>query len=188
MTHSIFAFFSDPNYADRALGALLDRGAKAEQLTAIFPHDHIRKHSQRTAVEQVTDGITTTTGADAISGATTGVGAGLFVGAMAAIASLSIPGFGLVTGGGALATALAALAGTAVGGGIAGGVAGYLEDQGVPTRLAQDSEAALKNGQAIVGIQVPTGDLGEFEVREILSKYGANSYWYSGDAAVPVSL
>lgn len=187
MSNLVYALFTEPALADKALGALLDRGAFKEHLTAIFPSDHLSSSSDKTAVEQVTDGITTTTAADAASGATKGAGAGLVIGALAALASLTIPGVGLVTGGGALAMALTGLAGTAVGGAVAGGVAGYLQDQGVPARLAQDSEAALKNGQAIVGVQLPTGELGEFEVREILSKYGAHSYWYSGERPVTVT-
>lgn len=176
MTSTLYASFADAHLAEKALGALLDHGAKKEDLTAMFPAGYLREDSDKTAVEQATDGITTTTGADAASAAGKGAGAGLVVGAIAALASLVIPGFGIVTGGGALATALAGLAGTTVGGAIAGGVAGYLQDQGVPEKIALDSEKALKNGNAIVIVSYPTGDLGEFEIREIFNKYSAETY------------
>jgi hypothetical protein len=92
------------------------------------------------------------------------------------LATLFIPGFGLVTGGSALATALGAVAGTTVGGAITGGVAGYLQDQGVSQRVAVDTEQALKHGSATISVDCPTGKLGEAEVMEILSKYHAESY------------
>lgn len=79
-------------------------------------------------------GISTTTPEDAGSGAVKGAGIGLGLGAVAAIASLLVPGIGLVTGAGALATALGGAALTAGAGAIAGGVTGYLKDQGVPVK------------------------------------------------------
>src|SRR5205085_9990716 len=77
-------------------------------------------------------GLSTTTPADAGVGAAKGAGIGLGVGVLAALASIFVPGFGLVAGGGALATAIAGAVGTTAAGAIAGGVHGYLKDQGVP--------------------------------------------------------
>ena len=79
MNNLVYALFTEPALADKALGALLDHGAQKEHLTAIFPSDHLSKNSEKTAVEQVTDGVTTTTAADAASGATKGAGAGLVI-------------------------------------------------------------------------------------------------------------
>ena len=180
MRPTIYAVFEDSSQAEKALGALLDRGAVKEDIVAILPAERLDPKSGKPAAEQATSGITTTTGADAASGAGKGAGAGLAVGAVAAIASLAIPGFGIVTGGSALATALAGVLGATAGGALAGGVAGFLQDQGVPERIALDADAALKNGQGIISLQYPSGRLGEFEMREIFSKYGANSYWRHG--------
>jgi len=124
-------------------------------------------------------GISTTTGADAGSGAMKGAAIGLGVGALAALASIFVPGVGLVMGGGALAAALGAAAGTTAAGAAAGAVTGYLKDQGVDAQVAADYDAAVKNGGALLAVTVPSNDIDEGRVQEILSKYGAanvNSY------------
>jgi len=124
-------------------------------------------------------GISTTTGADAGSGAMKGAAIGLGVGALAALASIFIPGVGLVMGGGALAAALGGAAGTTAAGAAAGAVTGYLKDQGVDAQVASDYDAAIQNGGALLAVTVPSNDIDEGRVQEILSKYGAanvNSY------------
>ena len=176
MKVALFVKFEDAAQAEKALGALVDRGADIKDLTAMFPHGYQDRDTEKTPAAQAVSGITTTTAADATVGAGKGAAVGLGVGAVAAIASLLIPGFGLVAGGSALVTALIGVAGSTVGGAVAGGAAGYLQDQGVPQRIALDSEEALKNGSAIIAIDCPTGKLGEFEVMEIVSKYHAESF------------
>lgn len=176
MKIALFVQFADASQAERALAALTDRGGEAKDMTAMFPNGYQTLHHGRTAVEEAVDGVSVTTGADAAKGAERGAVVGLGLGALAALASLVIPGFGLVTGGGALASALIGWAGSTAAGALAGGVAGYLQDQGVPSRIALDAEAAVKNGSAVVSIEVPTGSLGEFEVMEIVSKYHAVSF------------
>lgn len=118
-------------------------------------------------------GLSTTTAGDAESGAAKGAGIGLGVGVAAAIASLVIPGFGLVLGGGALAIALAGTAGATAAGAVAGGVTGYLKDQGVPDDAATDYDRAYKNGSAVLTVHVPSGKMSQMEVEGILSKYQA---------------
>lgn len=184
MNITLYASFPDAHLAEKALAALLDRGADQKDLSALFPPDYLRVDQDQTVVDKATSGVTTTTSADAASGAGKGAGIGLGLGALAALASLVIPGFGLVTGGGALATAMAGLAGATVGGAVAGGAAGYMQDQGVPHRIAVDSEEALKNGRAVVAVSCPTGKLGEFEVREIINKYSADTYGRADGAAI----
>ena len=176
MKVALYCKFLDAAQAEKALAALVDRGADIKDLTAMFPHGYQVRDFTKTAAEQAVEGITTTTGADAEAGAEKGAAIGMGVGALAAVASLMIPGFGLVTGGSALVTALIGVAGATVGGAVAGGVAGYLQDQGVPYRVALDAEEALKNGIAIIAIDCPTGLLGEFEVMEIISKYHASTF------------
>jgi hypothetical protein len=180
MKVSLYAKFQDAAQAERALAALVDHGADVADMTALFPEGYQKSDSNKTAAEQAVSGVTTTTGGDAAVGAGKGAAIGLGVGALAALTSLFIPGFGLVTGGSALVTALAGLAGATAGGAVAGGVAGYLQDQGVPARIALDAEEALKNGRAVLGIDTPTGKLGEFEVLEIVSKYHAESFGRTG--------
>jgi hypothetical protein len=120
-------------------------------------------------------GLSTTTPGDAAAGAAKGAGVGLGVGVLAALASLVIPGFGLVVGGGALATAIAGAAGATAAGAIAGGIHGYLKDQGVSDQAAMDYDAAVKHGGAVLAVSLPSGDVDEVKAREILSKYNATN-------------
>jgi hypothetical protein len=120
-------------------------------------------------------GISTTTPGDAAAGAAKGAGWGLGLGVLAGLASIFVPGFGLVVGGGALATAIAGMAATTAAGAIAGGVYGYLRDQGMPEHIATTYNWAYEHGHAILSVTVPSGDLGEMTAREILEKYGAEN-------------
>jgi hypothetical protein len=172
---TLHASFEDAALGEKAMGALLDHGVAKEDLSGFFPSDFETEdvHEVRANLKH---GITTTTSADAASGAAKGAGVGLGLGAVATLASLLIPGFGLVTGGGALASALIGAAGTTVGGALAGGVAGYLEDQGVDHQVALDSEAALRHGRAVVVVRCPSGKLSEAEISAILLKYHASTF------------
>src|SRR5688572_15374801 len=140
MANTLYASFSDPEMAEKAIGALLDHGVRGEDVTVVTNETWSRSrygdfdddHDADDVEDHAKAGVTTTTAGDAASGAAKGAGIGLGVGAAAALASMFIPGFGLVMGGGALASALAGLATTTAGGAIAGGATGYLKDQGVP--------------------------------------------------------
>lgn len=118
-------------------------------------------------------GITTTTSADAGAGAAKGAGVGLGVGALAALASMFVPGVGLVTGAGALATALVGMAGTTAGGAIAGGAAGFLKDQGMDSKAAEELAGTIDSGGALLEVSVPSGSVPESTVRSVLGKYEA---------------
>lgn len=120
-------------------------------------------------------GISTTTPADAGAGAITGTAVGLGVGAIAALASLLIPGFGLIVGGGALATALGGLVATTGAGAAVGAITGYLKDQGVEEHVAQKYGEAVAGGGAVLAIHVPSGDVDEPKARQVLEKYGATN-------------
>lgn len=130
-------------------------------------------------------GISTTTAADAGSGAITGTGIGLGVGAIAALASLLVPGVGLVVGGGALAAALGGIAASAGAGAVAGAVTGYLKDQGMDEHVAVEYDRVVSGGGALLAIHVPSGNVDEAEATQILTKYGATnvrSYATTGGA------
>ena len=118
-------------------------------------------------------GISTTTAGDAAAGAVKGAAIGLGAGALAAVASLMIPGFGFILGGGALATAIAGAAGATAAGAVAGGVYGYLKDQGVPEDVAMRYEEAYRAGGAVLSVTVPSNDLDRMTAESILAKYGA---------------
>lgn len=117
-------------------------------------------------------GITTTTGADAVKGALGGAGIGVGLGILLGIAAVAVPGIGWVAGAGMLVAGLAAATGAA--GSIAGGVFGYLTDLGVPEDKARLLHTHLEAGSPVLSINV-TGRLTEFEIEEILRKYGATA-------------
>jgi hypothetical protein len=129
MNQTIYASFADIELAEKATGALMDYGMRSEDISLIAHENHVNRYaavneeavddSYNTMVVDRTapvyekeglgakSGLSTTTAADAGVGAAKGAGIGLGVGVLAGLASLAIPGFGLVLGGGALATALA---------------------------------------------------------------------------------
>jgi hypothetical protein len=120
-------------------------------------------------------GLSTTTPQDAGAGAAKGAGIGLGVGVLAALASMFIPGIGLVIGGGALATAIGGAVGTTVAGAVSGGVLGYLKDQGMSEPVATNYAHALEQGGAILAVTVPSGDVDQATIESVLSKYGATN-------------
>ena len=81
---------------------------------------------------------------------------------------------GLVYGAGALATALGGAALTAGAGAIAGGVTGYLKEQGVPGEAAQRYHGAIEHGGALLSVHIPSNDVDQATVQEVLGKYGGS--------------
>lgn len=156
----VFAKFDDEERALKAAGALIDHGVGAEEFDLVGSPQ----------LKERLDGLTTTTAADAVRGASQGGTAGLALGALAGLASLFIPGYGLVIGSGALATAAAAALGTGAAGVLTGGVAGYLQDMGVEEPIARDFEDAVKDGAALILIETEDQSR-ENEIVGLLNKY-----------------
>jgi hypothetical protein len=161
--------------ASKAVGALLDAGVRAEDISILSPRGTAEYYkdipNESLANDKATSGITTTTGADAAVGAEKGAGIGLGIGAVAAIACLMIPGFGLVVGGGALAAAIAGAAGATAAGAVAGGVHGFLKDQGVPDDAIGSYGQSYDAGDTLVAVTVPSNNVSIVAADEILSKY-----------------
>jgi hypothetical protein len=168
MSKSVAANFRDNHAAKSAVGALLDHGAHEGNISLILPPGSAHDSN----LEEPRHGISTTTGADAAAGATMGAEVGLGLGALAALAAVTLPGIGIVLGGGALATALAAAAATAGGGAIAGGVTGYLKDQGMSEEFARKTNDFVGSGGAAVSVVVPSGEVDAALASTILAKYG----------------
>ena len=103
-----------------------------------------------------------------------GAGIGLGVGILAGLAAVTIPGFGLVLGGGALATALAGAAATTAAGAIAGGAYGFLADQGVNSDTVARISNTVDDGGALVSVTTPTANLTHETIEAILAKYEAH--------------
>jgi len=170
MSETIYARFDDYKLAEKAVGAMLDHGLDKEDVTLMMPGASPENSADHDG--HAKQGITTTTGADAASGAAKGAGVSVVLGALGALAALTIPGFGVVIGGGALATALSTAVGTAVAGAVAGGMTGFLQDQGIDEPIARKYEEALKNGGAVVALNLPSEKLTRLEADAILVKYG----------------
>lgn len=179
MATRVYASFKDSERAERAAGALLDHEMNPDDLSIvcgnISKEDWENYEECVNAEDSVKGGITTTTGADAGSGALKGLAWGAVIGAIAGLGLvLWIPGLGLVIGGGALATALGGVAGTAGGGAIAGAITGYLKDQGVAPEKAQEFADHLEAGGAVIELHVPSGKLDLPTAESVLAKYEAD--------------
>ncbi len=187
-----YATFTDPDMAQKAAGALLDHGVRAEHISIVFPEGYrTTSHDDKETSAEDTEhsalsGITTTTMGDANAGAAKGAGVGLVAGTLAALAAVFIPGVGLVLGGGALAIALGGMAGTTVAGAVAGGVTGFLKDQGVPLDQSELYEKVLNGGGALITVSPTDEDIDGVTINSILDKYCGNvaSYLPANSPAV----
>lgn len=193
MRINIYATFNDTNMAKDAMGALLDHGVAAEDMTLVLPVNEDRNIAaeEERAVEtkqEAETGITTTSQDDAAVGATKGAFFGFGLGSIAALAAILIPGVGLIVGGGALATALIGAAGATVAGSVAGGVVGYLKDQGVPEEQSQRFSNVYEQGGAILNVSAPSGTVDAAAIEAVLQKYGEASVeiWKTDPILEPV--
>lgn len=175
----VHAMFPDPDAASRALGALLDQGVQANDVSVMIkdlPPSWKHMTTSNEVMDHASDGITVTTAGDAAAGALKGTGIGLGIGALAALATIAIPGVGIVLGGGVLASALGATVATGVAGAMAGAVLGYLKDQGVDETTAFAVENDYELGGALVSVSTPSGNVTADEIEHILAKY--KDHWY----------
>lgn len=172
--NNLIAYFTDASQAEKAIGALTDHGVEKEHLAFITSDQNLEKLYTADAAKQARErskGVTTTTANDAATGGLKGAGAGLGIGALAGLASLFIPGSGLVFGGGALLTASLSALGAGAAGGVAGAVTGYLKDQGLKDSLVGEYKDALTNHGAVVAVEVAKDDTSTEQIRRILTKY-----------------
>lgn len=176
MSQRVYASFPDVKLAKQAVGALMDKGVQEDHLSLVSCAAGLEEGETCADAEHAAKtGFSTTTPGDATAGAGKGAAIGLGVGVVATLVSIAVPGFGLVAGGGALATALAGGVGTTVGGAIAGGIAGYLKDQGVENHVAEEYARELNTDGALLAVELPSGEASALEVRETLIKYGARN-------------
>ena len=181
MGQTVYASFADVRRARRAAGALLDHGLEERHLslltrqTSAVEEDEEHQEEAGAAEMSVKHGLSATSREDAVAGAKKGAEIGLGIGVIAAIASIVVPGFGLVAGSGALATAIAGGLGATAGGAIAGGVVGYLQDQGVETHVAEEYARDIESEGALIAIEVPSGNVDLSVAQEVFSKYGGHN-------------
>ncbi|MBS1705859.1 MAG: hypothetical protein JST40_08295 [Armatimonadetes bacterium] len=175
MRETIHVAFNSVDTATRAVGALLDHGVEPVDIS-VFVKDPPADWNDRIASgadieHHATGGITVTTPKDAAEGAAKGAGIGLGLGVLAAVASVALPGVGLVVGGGALATAITGAAATTAAGAVAGAAFGYLKDQGIDEESSRTFSDHLDKGGALVSVSVPSNDHSVDEISAILGKY-----------------
>lgn len=181
MTQTLYVTFPDATSTEKALGALLDFGVSKDDITVVAEENATGYYTKKAAAleDQGKTGITTTTPEDAGAGAAKGAGIGLGLGVLGGLAALLIPGFGIVLGGGALASALVAAGATTAAGAVAGGVTGYLKDQGLSQDVSSMYVDRLKSGSSLVTLTLPSGKVGTETGREIVGKYGGADIYVS---------
>lgn len=161
---TLFARFPDPAAAERAADALLERGWPSDALSIVHGSDYV-------AQEPV---------GESTSGAAKGATVGLAVGALGALACLVIPGLGTVFGTGALATAMASLAGGTTAGAVAGSLTGLLHEKGVPD--AHVYAETLQAGGAVLAVEQLDGTALERRSLEgVLASHGARFIHLDGE-------
>ena len=138
--------FRDRESAERAYNAIAARGYKSDEIHVVMT-DETRKRLF------TTDGEKTDLGNKALKGAGVGGAVGVAVGAtlvgiLAAAATLTVPGLGLVIAG----PLAGALAGGAAGA-TAGGLVGLLVGAGIPEDRAKVYETDLKAGGIVLGVK-----------------------------------
>lgn len=195
MRTSLHATFANASDARKVIGAFLDHGADSDDITLLINHPDDKpeagladSYEEEVKAEH---GITTTTAKDAAAGAAKGAGVGLGLGSLAILASLAVPGVGLVMGGGALAAAIAGAVGTTAAGAVAGGVAGYLKDQGIPDEAVTRIASTYSEGGALISVALPSGSLELVEAESLIAKYAHSDIWIDGQPhaiSKPVSV
>jgi hypothetical protein len=87
--------------------------------------------------------------------------------------TIEIPGFGIVAGGGLLATTALDFAKEP---GNLKSIIDQLKDEGVPDDVANDLQTAFHNGEAILAVVVTPGEINEDAVEEIAERYGGHNF------------
>jgi uncharacterized membrane protein len=163
MTETLIAVFGNARSAENAVQDLLNAGFSAEDIS--FAVNDTRRANINPEVNELHD---------VSAGEGAGVGAlfGSIVGAVATVATLTIPGIGPVLAAGPLQALIAAGLGAGIGaatGAVTGGITAGLVKLGVPEEDASLYAESLRRGDAIVTVM--TDDSNLYEARRILSRH-----------------
>jgi hypothetical protein len=146
--------FDDRTSAEREWENLRSRGYTEKEINVVMSEEGRKRH--------FADGGKSELGDKAMKGAGTGAGIGAVAGgtlaAIAATASVAIPGLGLLIAG----PLAAGLAGAGAGA-ITGGVIGALVNMGIPKDRAGEYESGLKRGGILFGVRPRAEDRAVFE-------------------------
>jgi hypothetical protein len=146
--------FTDRDSAEREWTSLRNRGYGDRDINVVMSEEGRKRH--------FSDGHRTELGDRAARGGATGAGIGVVAGgrlaAIAATASIAIPGSGLLIAG----PFAAALAGAGAGA-VTGGVIGALVNMGIPKDHAREYESGLKKGGILFGLKPREEDRDYFD-------------------------
>lgn len=184
---SVFLSFNLKDNAEKFIAALLDHGMKTEDISVIS-REGGRTFTAEEVEKDAATGITTTTAEDFSKGAVIGGATGLGLGAILGLATLFVPGIGLVAGAGALATAIAATATTGAAGALVGGLAGYMRDMGVEGEVPDYFEQDYADDYIIVSVALRPDGMTSTDIANLADKYHATRSTIKTPtvAAVPV--
>jgi len=172
---NVVALFASPDEARRAIHALRDRGLPEDRIAVLTGAESPSAPTAAGPSDLGRDeGVSVTTAGDAAHGAALGASVGAGLGFAGALASILVPGFGLVLASEVLAKALGLVALTAAGGAVAGGLTGYLVDLGVPAADASEYTEALQHGGVLVAVHGADGRQAG-EIRQLFVKYNGRA-------------
>lgn len=151
-SHLVTGLFKDRQSAERAYGAMSQRGYGKDDISLAMSDETRKRHFHGDADE------TTELGSKAGEGAGIGGAVGGALGAIAAAiaavgSSLVVPGLGLVVAGPIAAALAGAGAGAAT-----GGVIGALIGAGIPEERVKHYEEGIKNGGILMGVRARSAD------------------------------
>jgi len=165
----VTGMFRDRESAERAYQSVTGRGYGQDDLNLLMSDETRKRHWSSPAAAGTELGSKALEGAGA--GAAIGGAAGGILAAVVAVASIAIPGVGLVVAG----PLAAALAGAGAGG-AAGGVIGALIGAGIPEDRAKMYESGVKEGGVVMGVTPRSDQDAEYFEREWRSSRGENIY------------
>ena len=183
---TLYAMFDEASLALLAVATLLERGVRTADISIITKDSLVKSGkdeansdgagaTSKTSSEHQGKMTDRATNGETCLDAVRGAGIGLGVGLTAALVSITIPGFGIVAGGGALATAIAGTASATAAGAVAGAALSYLKEAGIPENTAAELLKAYENGWAIVVVEIPDGALDYDAAELILRRYDAKN-------------
>jgi len=170
--------FRDRASAERAYGAMCDRGYTKDDVSLLMSKDARERHFPKDDPQRTELGTKAAEGAAV--GAVAGGGLGALLAGMAA-AGIAVPGLPII----AMGTLAAALTGAATGGGI-GAIVGALIGHGIPKERAEQYEQGIRSGGIVMGVSPRTREDAEYLEREWTACGGEQIYcptWRARDAA-----
>lgn len=157
----VTATFDDPDKADRATDAVVDRpGYDHEDITVLMSDELQDKHYSDETIH-VEEGNKAAEGAG-VGGATGGAVGGIAGALLAAGGAVLLPGIGLAISGPLAAT----LAGVGTGG-AAGTIIGALAGAGIPEERAEHYKEDIEEGRIVLGVNPKS----ETDARRIIKKW-----------------